>query len=569
MTRLITALLLTLGICLSSPAQQPVDTDHYQAGQTALREQDFNRAIEAFERAQSLGQRTDAAAYWHAYALFQAGRKRQATSAARSLLRRFPRSEWADDAQALIAEMDAENVGDGAEEELRLYALYHLIEANPERGMALLRNMLEKTESPQTKRHLLFLLAGHGGESVSQEIVRLARDNSDPELQVQAIHIIAASGNQDAVSILGELYNSDLGPEVRRAIIDAHIAADSPRALAKIVRQESNPELKQQGIMALGAMDATEELRGLYSQVSQPTLRRALLEAFAISGDVAELANIIASEQDPSVRAVAIRSLGIAGDDDSARLLEKLAASSTSPAEQRAILEAVVMIDGGADVAVAIARRASDPAILRQAVQTLGILDAGESILQIYDELDRTDPEVQRAVLDALAMSGHGVEIAVRIARDSDDPSVVAQALHTLAMLDASSELRSIYDSLEDDNLRRIAMQQIAMTDDPGLLLKILEKESSPSIRADAIRALSMSHGVDGEQLAALYENAASPEKHAIIDALMIQDSDEALVSLLESETDTALRRKLLQALLATGSELAEDYLFQWLEDNE
>ena len=80
---------------------------------------------------------------------------------------------------------------------------------------------------------------------------------------------------------------------------------------------------------------------------------------------------------------------------------------------------------------------------------------------------------------------------------------------------------------------------------------------------------MSMSDSISDSDLVNFYATASAVEKRAIIDALMIKDADQALVDLLDTETDGDLRRHLIQALMATGSELAEEYLFQWLEKNQ
>lgn len=553
-------LLLSLAT-LSAKAEDSL----YEMGQKALRDHQWATAAALFESAEKQRQRTDGALYWRAYALGQMGRKREAGGVARQVLRRFPDSPWADDANALLAELGQQNESND-QEQLTVFALSRLIEKDPDRAMPLIEKMLNNDPSPESRRHLLFLLAASESEQGNRLVLDIAVSSSDPELQIQAIHLIGAGSGEQALPRLMEIYRASSSEQVRRAVIDAHLMVDDPGRLEELISQEPNPDLQRHAIVALGAMAATGPLRSIYQNLTGARERAAVLEALAISGDVSQLAGIIESETDPQLRVAAIRSLGLADDNDGEQLLARLAETATSQQELMAILEAVIIMDGNADTVLAVARRSTSAMVSRQAIQTLAILDQGEAVMDLYQELKGQSAEVDAAVLEALMILDEGTEIAVDIARNSDDPRTVAMALQTLGIMDASEQIGALYGEFKTPELKRMALQQLLVADDGDGLLKILQSETDPQIRIEAIHTLVVLDLNADQELLRIYQSGTEAEKSAIIETWMIQESEAAIIKALDVETDPLFKRRLVEALIVMDSQAADEYLFDWLE---
>ncbi|MFK7954988.1 MAG: HEAT repeat domain-containing protein [Lysobacterales bacterium] len=537
----------------------------YELGQQALRDKQWSTAVDLFESAQDQRERVDGSLYWRAYALSQMGRTREATGVARQMIRRFPDSTWADDAQALLDEL-GESVGHSDHEQLTLFALSRLIERDIDRALPLIEKMLADNPSPETRRHLLFILASSETERGSQLVMDIAVSSSEPELQIQAIHLLGAGSGESALPKLAQIYRASRSDMVRRAVIDAHVAADEPGQLISLIKGESNPDLQRHAIVSLGAMGQTDALKTIYGNLSGTRERAAVLEALAISGDVSQLAGIIESETDPQLRVTSIRSLGIADDRDSAELLAKLAETASSDEEMRAILEAVVIMDGGADIVLAVARRNTSAEISRQAIQTLAILDEGDAVVALYEELKGQSPEVDRAMLEAVMIMDSGSEIAADIASTSADDTTVAMALQTLGVMDQSHRIAELYPTLRSPELKRVAQQYMLVGEQPDGLLNILSTENDPGLRAEAIRSLAVLDIEADEELLGIYRSGNHEEKQAVIETWMIQESEEVVIQALETETDAQFKRRLLEILVVMDSEAADEYLFQWME---
>jgi hypothetical protein len=443
--------LATVLLATAALAQTP-----YDDGQKALREQKWMEAAEHFEQAiRDDRDQADAALYWRAYALHKAGRNKEAERELKKLERRFPDSNWVQEGRTLrIQYQDPEKSvaqatgGDSAmDDELRLFALVQLMDRDPERAMPLVLDLARNAESASVRQDALFVLAVNDAPEAKSALVDFARDSDDPEAQRNAIHI-------------------------------------------------------------LGTMEASTELKSLYGSTQDRGARVAIIEALSIAGDSGMLKQVLADENDPELRRAAIYGIAMEEDDDAAELLQMLYENANSAEEKSMILEALSIMDEAKPLALTILRTENDPELQKQAIQSLGIMEATEELGELYANM--TSRESRVAILEAMA-----------IAEDTDG------------------------------------------------LMNVLDAEQDEDLRAAAIRSLAISEG-DGvaEKLVSIYPNGSREEKSAVIQSMMIMENAEALLSLLKTEDDPELKRQMMQMLTIMESEEADDYLFEMLEKN-
>jgi HEAT repeat protein len=487
----------------------------YDEGQKAIRDQRWSEAADQFELAiESDKEQADSATYWRAYALFQAGRDREAERELRRLERKYPNSRWVREGQALrIEHQDTERSIEQAtssnsamDDELRLFALAQLMDRDPERAMPLLMDLFHNASSQKVRQDALFVLAMSEEPEALRTLAEVARDSSNPELQISAIHILGSASPEESLPLLAELYTENSTPEVKEAVIHAHIASDQPQRLVAIFESETNPELRRSIIHSLGAMDATEELQALYPTLQDPELRAAVIEAYAITGDSALMKQILDTESDPEVRRAALFGIAMEGGSDAASYLESLYDKADSTTEKNSILQALTMMDDAKDLVLKIIRTETDPELQRQAIQTLGILDGAQ-------------------------------------------------------------ELEALYSSLTDKDARRTVLEAMVIADDPEALVRVLQEEQDEELRSAAINYLAVAGGESAKSyLASLYSGGSRKEKSAVIQSMMIMDDTEGLIELLKQENDPELKREMLQVLTLMDSEESNQYLFEMLE---
>jgi HEAT repeat protein len=228
-------------------------------------------------------------------------------------------------------------------EELRMTALEALISAPPERALPIVEKVLAGNHSADLKERALFLLSQIETPEAQARLLTFAND-SQGELQAEAIRMIGIGGDREALASLGDIYrNGDA--KVREAVLEAYLIADDAAAVFEIAANTEDEDEFEDAVEMLGAMGAHDQLRELRGRAG---LSETLIEAYAISGDpefANELIEIYKSAESEDIRDSALEGLMIADHDEG--MLELYRAAS-SAAEKRQILEYLVMMDSEA-----------------------------------------------------------------------------------------------------------------------------------------------------------------------------------------------------------------------------
>jgi len=425
--------LATLLLATAVLAQTP-----YDEGQKALREQHWMEAAEQFEQSiKSDEAQADAAMYWRAYALYKAGRSKEAERELRRLDKKYPQSNWRKEAQALrIEHQDPEKTieqttGNGSvmDEELRLFALVQLMERDPDRALPLVLDLARNAESQSVRQDALFVLAVNDSPLAKDALIEIVRNSAEPEMQRHAIHI-------------------------------------------------------------LGTMEATEELQSLYATLENPETKVAVIEALSIAGDSAMLRQVLQRETDPELRRAAIQGIAMEDDEESARLLESLYDSAASVEEKAMILQALSIMDDAESLALKILRQESDPQLQLEAIHVLGIMDATEELGELYANM--TSLESRTAILHALSIADD-TEGVFRILQSENDPELRAVAIQSLA-ISGGDEVTDYFTELYPGASREeksAVIQSMMIMDDAEGLLSLLKQENDPELKREMMQMLT------------------------------------------------------------------------------
>jgi HEAT repeat protein len=426
--------LATLLLATAALAQTP-----YDDGQKALREQQWMEAADQFEQAirDDAGQ-ADAAMYWRAYALYKAGRNKEAQRALKRLERKHPDSDWIKEGQALRIEYQDPDrsieqvVGNDKvmDDELRLFALVQLMDHDPERALPLVLDLARNAESANVRQDALFVLAVNDAPEARDALLEIVRDSNDPETQRNAIHI-------------------------------------------------------------LGTMEATAELQSLYGTVQDRESRIAIIHALSIAGDISMLKQVLANETDPELRRAAIHGIAMEDEDEAAQLLESLYESSTSTEEKSAILEALTMMDEAEGLALTILRTEKNPELQNRAIQVLGIMEATEELGDLYANM--TSRESRMAILQAMSIA-EDTDGLMKVMQTEQDTELRAVAIHSLAISDtneAAGYLAQIYPNASREE-KSAVIQSMMIMDDPEGLLSLLKRENDPELKREMMQMLTI-----------------------------------------------------------------------------
>jgi len=350
----------------------------YREGQRALSEERWSDALDAFAAiADAKSSESDAALYWRAWTESKLGRRADALASLRRLAAEYPKSEWLDDAKALELELGGrrggEPLADSADEDLQLYALDGLMQVEPERAVPILERFLAGDHSLRLKERALFVLAQSDTPRARQILVEMVRSGRPPELRMKAVEQLGIAGGGDDLRALSDIWK-DATPEVKAKVLEAWMVAGDAQPVADVARNEKDPKLRRKAIEMLGVMDATDVLGQLYASETDREVRAKLLEAYGVAGDVGALAKAARGESDLQLRRKAIEGLGVFGGSEGSRELVALYAGERDAELRHKIVEAL-MVNGDAKALIALFRQEKDPAMKRDILQKISLLD--------------------------------------------------------------------------------------------------------------------------------------------------------------------------------------------------
>lgn len=352
----------------------------YESGTDSLDESDWEDAAQAFSEVIRLGgRRADGALYWKAYAESKRGRRSEALAAIAELQKAFPGSRWVGEARALELEIkqasgQAPKPETESDEELKLLALNGLMNSNPARAVPLLVSFIQGKNSPRLKDRALFVLSQHDSPEARDVLARVAKDATNPDLQLRAIKYLGVSGDSGSMRLLSEVYAASSDVSVKRAILRSYMAADDKERILHVARTEKSLDLRREAIRQVGALGAGSELLELYRGESSTELKEEILEAMGSSEATGALASVAKAEPDVRLRRAAIRGLGVIDSREASAALVSMYASERDPAGRRQILEALFTQEN-AKALVELARTEKDPALRRFVVELLSNME--------------------------------------------------------------------------------------------------------------------------------------------------------------------------------------------------
>ena len=265
-------------------------------GRDLISEEEWAKAVEtlrSFLTQYPRDREADAAIYWYAYALSKNGNKADAEKMVRQLLVAHPRSPWADDAQALLVQLNP-NAGKDimAQQncELKVVALQSLFENSPERALEYVRQVLAAPPTPRCRLQeaAVSLLANHGGAQAMPVLLEIARNRqADSRLRRTAIHSLGEEGGDAVFDELTRLYDSETDQQIKDQLVHAFHDTKSQRGHAKLLQIARNPsenvKYRRSAIHWLGERDqsAYDDLLQIYNADQNLDIRRQLLHAFS------------------------------------------------------------------------------------------------------------------------------------------------------------------------------------------------------------------------------------------------------------------------------------------------
>ena len=375
-------------------AQEKIERQQelYDEGREALDEDHYEKALAEFTELVKLnGPQTDAALYWKAYSENKLGKKTAALATIAEVKSKYAQSRWKKDAEVLELEVRgggaSQNVtvSEKCGDELMALALQGIMNTDPARGISIVEKKLNTPGCPKEKPKLLFVIAQSGQPEALDVLARIAKGQSNPDLQRKAVEYLSMFGGDRAHKILTDLYQATNDESVKRSIIRSYLLSGDRVSLFAAAKNEKSESLRREAIRTLGLTGGTSELDQLYQSETSLDLKREILQAFFLAGDSKRMEQAALGEKDIELRRTAIRNLGLMGQSD---LLGSIYAKESDHSLKEEVLNAY-FLSGNAKALVAVAKSEKDSGLKRKAVEKLSLMgskEGNEYLMEILNQ---------------------------------------------------------------------------------------------------------------------------------------------------------------------------------------
>jgi HEAT repeat protein len=275
---------------------------------------------------------------------------------------------------------------------------------------------------------------------------------------------------------------------------------------------------------------------------------------------------------DEDIAEAAVEGLLNAPPERAVPLLKKVLQSQHSDKVKKRALFVLSQIDEDAalDSVVDVAKHSKDHELREEAIRMLGISGedrALEHLRELYAQ--STDAEEKRTIVQAW-LAADRKDLILATARSESDESVRRQAIEALGAMDASAELKQLFDTTHDAANQRAIVQALGVAGNVQALTAIADSQQSEEIRSEAIRALGIAGDSGGaDALVALYPKmTAPPLREAVLQGLLVAGDGKAMVELYKHARSKEEKQALLRTLTAMGGDATFDVIESELNKN-
>ena len=337
-------------------------------------------------------------------------------------------------------------------------------------------------------------------EAIAQfeEAAASGKGRADGALYWKAYALIKLGRGKEAGSVLDELAKSH--PQSRWLNDAKALRVEIAQAAGRPVSPEdsSDDELKVMAINGLMQSDPERSiplLEKILLNQSSPKLReRALFVLSQSESPKARevVARVAKGGTNPDLQLIAVRSLGVYGSKENRQTLADIYAASTDLAVKKQILNSY-MVSGERDRLFAIAKSDPMPELRKHAVRYLGVMNANSQLESIYAA--ESSVEIRSQIMQAMFVGGNTRKL-IEIAKTEKDPALRERAIRHLGTMhttEAAEALVAIYTTANSDTeLRKKILQSLFMQGNVKQLVEVARKETNPELRRTAVQQLSL-----------------------------------------------------------------------------
>ncbi len=274
------------------------------------------------------------------------------------------------------------------------------------------------------------------------------------------------------------------------------------------------------------------------------------------------------ADDDEQLKIAALEALMSAPPERALPIATKVLETNNSNEVKSRALFVLSQIDHpDAQAALVEAAKSPDPVLKVEAVRMIGIGGDPEALAGLSDIYATGDTAMKEAVLEAYLIADDS-EAVYRIAANTTDSEDFDRAVEMLGAMGAHEELRRLRSSA---GASESLINAYAIAGDIDSLRELALDGSNPELQVQAIRGLGIA-GSDNvsEVLFSLYQDAESEAvRDAALEGMLIAGNDDSVLRLYRASEDSQEKRRLLEMLVAMGSDAVWDEIDKALGDGE
>ncbi len=274
------------------------------------------------------------------------------------------------------------------------------------------------------------------------------------------------------------------------------------------------------------------------------------------------------SESNEDLKLLAINSLMNSDPERAVPLLEKILQGTASPKlKERAMF---VLAQSGSprarEVMAGLARGGSNPDLQLKAIRQLALFGgqaSRQTLADIYAASN--DAGVKRQILRAFMVGGDRDRL-VAAARQEKNPELRAEAVRQLGLTGGVQQLADLYQIETTTGGKQAIIHSLFLAGAADRIGQLARGEKDPGARLQAIRSLGLMGKKSGADLMAIYSSDSDKEvKKAVLRALFLQSNAPAIIEIARKETDPELKNAAVRQLSLVNSKEATEFMMEIL----
>jgi len=339
-----------------------------------------------------------------------------------------------------------ESMQQEGDEEVKLAALDALWQMGDERALEAILDLYDSSGSEHFRKKIVFALSQFDDPKAVEKLKDIALQDPNPNIRKEAIFWISQRGDADVIPLLEEIAKADDSYEVQKQILFAYSQLDEGGVpqLIRIARGNSDPDIQKEAIFWLGQTGGREVLTffdELIDSSDNVEVLKSLIFALSQLDDegVPRLIEIARTHQNSEIRKDAIFWLSQAGGSEVIAFFDELIDSSDDFEVQKRLIFAFSQLgDDGLPRLIDIARTHQNPDIRKEAFFWIS-QEGGPQAARFFEErLDvETDVDVLKQIVFALSqLDDEGVPGLIKAAKTHTNRQVRKDAIFWLGQSD-------------------------------------------------------------------------------------------------------------------------------------